>query len=135
MFKYQKNFAKLAAAQISLLRIHPQMPKLWNQLADTFGLLNYEEVSKLCKEQSSKLYSASEKSLPESFIKEKNSGSFTDLGSSKLRQMKETEICKRGQEMPTQQHPPPWFIDEVRLAEYVQKFISSELNCPISEKA
>lgn len=134
VFKHQKKFAKLAAAQISLIKIHPQMPKLWNQLGDTMDLLEYGEVSNLCKEQSSKLYCASEKSLPESFIKELNSGSFTDLGSSKLRQTKETEIIRRGQHIQPQ-HPPGWFLDEDRgdiVNEYIQNFITSELNSPLS---
>ena len=147
IFSLQKKYAKLAAVQICLIRIHPQLPKLWGKLGDTFELLDMCEVSKSCHEQSQKLYDASEKSLPESFVKEINKAErktaeheetveakdeeeneFTDLGSSKLRSVKEAEIATRVEKMKVLQHPPPWLEDDDEgkcLHKFIKTFIEA----------
>ena len=143
----------MAAVQISQLQIHPQLPILWTQLGRSFELLGKDEVSKSCHEQSQKLYDASEKSLPESFVKEANKANrqsegledpvevitdekgnddFTDLGSSKLRSLKEAEIATRGQKMKADksvsQHPPLWLEDQdegEQVHKFIQRFIDA----------
>lgn len=116
----QRQPEKKAAAQISQIKLHPQVPGLWTRLAETFQLMDQVNAAESCQRQAKRLFEATEKSLPDSFVQaynwqvhnlvpsslamsidddlEKNDlksevdKDFTDLGSSQLRKRKEEEV-------------------------------------------
>ena len=142
-----------AAAQISQIKLHPQVSGLWIRLAETFQLMDDQasNTALSCRQQAKRLFKATEKSLPDSYVQACNKQAhhdlfqfnaldyssvdknidgdmksevekdFIDLGSSQLRQRKEKEI----EQLATKQieHPPSWLEDDHSLHEFIQSFI------------
>jgi len=139
-----------AAAQISQIKLHPQVSGLWIRLAETFQLMDDQATALSCRQQAKRLFKATEKSLPDSYVQACNKQAhhdlfqlkldyssvdknidgdmksevekdFIDLGSSQLRQRKEKEI----EQLASKQieHPPSWLEDDHSLHEFIQSFI------------
>ena len=106
VYEHNEKPELAAASIISVIKIHPHFPYLWQNLKKIMESLNWQKEADLCQIRIDELLASFKASMPKSFVREtyygadnalqiteeENVEEFVDLGSSKLRAQKEKHL-------------------------------------------